>query len=84
MAVLRYLERIGVPILNNYDSLEKSRDKFYTVQVLKENDLPIPKTMLARFPLVVGGGSETGIDKPKEITIDKEFKFPIILKKTSG
>ncbi len=71
LAVVRHLEKMGVLVLNNHNALEVSRDKLHTVQDLAAHGMPIPKTMIAKFP-------------PNEEIIKREFKFPLILKHSSG
>lgn len=71
LAVIRQLENMGCLILNTLRSIEISRDKLLTVQTLAVHGLPIPKTILAKFPV--------NLD-----TIAREFDYPIIIKKVSG
>jgi RimK family alpha-L-glutamate ligase len=71
LAVVRQLEKMGVLVLNKNESLEISKDKLYTVQTLGAHNLPIPKTMIAKFPCQIE-------------SISREFTYPIILKKSSG
>ncbi|KAL9649913.1 hypothetical protein ABK040_011386 [Willaertia magna] len=71
LAVIRQFEKMDVLVLNGIDSLEMTRDKLQTLQQLAKEQIPIPKTILARFPI------DTEILK-------KNFEFPIILKKSSG
>lgn len=71
LAVIRHLERLGALVLNGSQSIEASKDKLATLQVLSANNIPIPKTMLAKFPL--------NIDY-----VEKEFTYPLILKTVSG
>ena len=71
LAVIRHLERLGVLVLNGSQSIEASKDKLATLQVLSSNNIPIPKTMLAKFPL--------NIDY-----VEREFTYPLILKTVSG
>ena len=71
LAVLRQLERMGVTVLNGSSSIEISRDKLQTMQYLAGHGLPIPKTLLARFPISIE-------------TLEKELEYPLILKKSSG
>ena len=70
-AVIRHCEHHDVLVLNSSDSIAVSKDKLATLQVLKNHNIPIPKTILAKFPLDIG-------------VIRKEFTFPIILKTVSG
>ena len=72
LAVIRQLENMGCLLLNTLRSIEISRDKMLTVQHLAAHGLPIPKTILAKFPM-------TNLD-----TIKREFDYPIIIKKVSG
>lgn len=53
------------------DSLDISKDKLYTLQHLASYGLPIPKTMIAKFPIDIKA-------------IEREFTYPLILKKSSG
>lgn len=71
LAVIRQLERMGVTVLNGSTSIEISRDKLQTMQFLAAHGLPIPKTLLARFPFNIE-------------TLEKELSYPVILKKSSG
>jgi gamma-F420-2:alpha-L-glutamate ligase len=71
LAVIRHLERLGVPVLNRSRSIEHSRDKLETSQDLAARNIPTPKTMLAKFPL--------NID-----FVEKEFSYPLIVKTISG
>jgi gamma-F420-2:alpha-L-glutamate ligase len=70
-AVMRHLEHLGVLILNSGESIDLAADKLATLQQLKMHNLPIPKTLLAKFPVDVD-------------LVKKEFSFPIILKTVSG
>lgn len=71
LAVIRHMERLGIPVLNSSQSIEAAKDKLATMQILAANNIPIPKTMLARFPLNLE-------------SVEKEFSLPIILKTVSG
>ncbi|MBS3131965.1 RimK family alpha-L-glutamate ligase [Candidatus Woesearchaeota archaeon] len=71
LAVIRHLENLGVLVLNKAESIELAKDKLASLQHLAKHNLPIPKTMLAKFPFNM------------EI-IKKEFSFPIIIKTLSG
>jgi glutathione synthase/RimK-type ligase-like ATP-grasp enzyme len=50
LSVLRQFERLNVPTLPNSAAIEASKDKMYANQILAQAGLPIPKTMLTRFP----------------------------------
>lgn len=71
LAVIRQLGRLKVPVINSAESIERARDKLHTLQILAADDLPTPKTMLARFPV--------NID-----VVGKEFEFSLIVKTLSG
>jgi gamma-F420-2:alpha-L-glutamate ligase len=70
-AVIRHLERLGVFVLNTSESIKLAMDKMASVQTLASHSLPIPKTILAKFPLDLE-------------LIDKEFQYPLLIKKLSG
>ncbi|MCJ7665241.1 MAG: RimK family alpha-L-glutamate ligase [Actinobacteria bacterium] len=71
LAIIRHFERLGIFILNSSQSMETSKDKFATLQLLASSNIPIPKTMLARFPLDID-------------VIEKEFSYPLIIKTITG
>jgi len=43
---LRYLERLGVTVINSAKVVEKTVDKFYTTALLAKEGLPVPKTVV--------------------------------------
>jgi len=53
LAILRQLEHLGVAVINSSRSIEAVKDKLYAHQILSQNNLPIPRTMLVRFPVNV-------------------------------
>lgn len=71
LAVIRHLERLGVPCFNCANSIDIVKDKLYTHQILAENNIPVPKTMLAKFPI--------NID-----LVEKKIAFPLVIKTLSG
>lgn len=71
LAIVRQLQKMEVLFLNDLSSLEISRAKLKTLQTLSAVNLPIPKTMIAKFPFQYDA-------------IRKEFQYPIILKKSFG
>ncbi|MGC9311146.1 MAG: ATP-grasp domain-containing protein [Sediminispirochaetaceae bacterium] len=71
LAVIRHLERLGVPCFNCAYNIDIVKDKLYTQQILAEKNLPVPKTMLVKFPV----NSEL---------IQKKIGFPAIIKTLSG
>lgn len=66
-AIVRHFERLGVFVLNGSESIEKSNDKLYSAQVLAEHNLPVPNTLLAKFPV--------NID-----IVEKQIWFPVVIK----
>lgn len=71
LAVIRHLERLGVYSVNNSQSIDTVKDKLYTLQILAESNLPIPKTILLKFPV-------------DPAVVQKQLKFPVIVKTLSG
>ncbi len=68
-ALLRHLEARKIPVLNKLHAIQKAADKFHQFQVLANNGIPIPKTLLL--------SSKAAFNIIKE-----EFDFPVILKMT--
>ena len=48
LAVVRQLEALGVPLVNGSRAIECSRDKLRALQLLAEQGVPVPRTVLAR------------------------------------
>jgi gamma-F420-2:alpha-L-glutamate ligase len=71
LAVIRHLERLGVYSVNSSHSIDNVKDKLYTLQILAEANLPIPKTILLKFPV-----------DPK--IVSRHLKFPVVVKTLSG
>lgn len=71
LAVVRQLERLGVPVFNNSASIEMVADKMHTHQVLAESNLPTPTTMLAKFPIDMD-------------LIESSIGFPVVVKTLLG
>lgn len=71
LAIIRHLEKLGVNVINTVNSIEISKDKLASMQVLASNNIPIPQTMLAKFPVKVD-------------MLSTYFKYPIIVKTLSG
>ena len=71
LSVIRQFERLNVPTLPNSSSIEASKDKMYANQILAQAGLPIPKTMLTRFPC-------------KAELVEKVVGFPCVLKVVTG
>jgi len=71
LSVLRQFERLNVLTLPNSQAIEASKDKMYANQIMAQAGLPIPKTMLTRFPC----GAEL---------VEKQVGFPCVLKVVTG
>jgi gamma-F420-2:alpha-L-glutamate ligase len=71
LAVLRHFERQGVAIANSPAAVESVADKLHTLQVLASAKLPIPKTILGKFPADVD-------------LVERELGFPVVVKKLRG
>ena len=71
LSVIRQFERLRVPTFNTSLSIETVRDKLFTHQLLGRAKLPIPKTMLAKFPIDVG-------------LVERKLGFPVVVKTLSG
>ncbi|GJL85025.1 MAG: alpha-L-glutamate ligase [Micavibrio sp.] len=71
LAVIRQLERLGVRIFNNSQTIEMVADKLHTHQVLVESGLPTPTTMLAKFPVDLD-------------LVESHIGFPVVVKTLLG
>jgi gamma-F420-2:alpha-L-glutamate ligase len=71
LAVLRHFERQGVPLVNSSGAVEAVADKLQTLQILSGAGIPIPKTILGKFPVDVN-------------VIERELGFPVVVKTLRG
>ena len=71
LAVLRHFERQGVAMVNGPAAIEAVADKLHTLQILSAAGLPIPKTILGKFPVDVG-------------IVERELGFPVVVKTLRG
>jgi len=71
LAVLRHFERQGVPMVNGPAAIEAVADKLHTLQILAGAGLPIPKTILGKFPVDVD-------------IVERELGFPVVVKTLRG
>lgn len=71
LAIIRHLERLGVLVINPSASIEAVKDKLYTQQILAASNLPVPKTMLVKFPF------------DAEL-VEKQLGLPVVVKTISG
>lgn len=71
LAVIRQFERQGVIVYNNAACIEAVADKLHTHQILAENHLPTPVTMLAKFPVDME-------------LVENSIGFPVVVKTLLG
>ena len=71
LALLRHFERRGVRLINGPATIERVADKLHTLQSLSRVGLPIPRTILGRFPIDVD-------------LVERELGFPVIVKTLKG
>lgn len=71
LSIVRQLERLGVNVFNKSGTIEMVADKLHTHQVLAENGLPTPTTMLAKFPVDID-------------LIERTIGFPVVVKTLLG
>jgi gamma-F420-2:alpha-L-glutamate ligase len=71
LAVIRHLERLGVLSFNSAESIDTVKDKLYSHQILAQNGLPVPKTMLVMFPV-------------NPDLVKRQIGFPVVVKTLSG
>ncbi len=71
LALIRHLERLGVPCINSSLSVDTVKDKLFTQQILAQRNMPVPKTMLLKFPV-------------DHHHIERYMGFPLVVKTLSG
>jgi len=71
LALMRHFEKLGVYCINTSHSIETVKDKLFQMQILASNNLPIPKTILAKFPV-------------DTTFVQKQLGYPVIVKALSG
>ena len=70
-AILRHLERLGIPTVNPSYAIEATKDKLYAHQIFAENSIPTPKTMLVKHPV-------------NATLVDREIGWPAVVKIMAG
>lgn len=71
LAVTRYFEKLGIPCVNSSLSIETVKDKLFSTQILAQQNIPVPKTML--------------INNATDLTlIENNIQFPAVVKTLSG
>lgn len=71
LAVLRHLEHQGIRVINSSLGMDAAADKMMTQQILSAKNLPVPKTVLAKFPVNVD-------------FVEREIGFPVVVKSLRG
>lgn len=71
LAVLRHFERRGVRLINGPEAIDLAADKLHTMQILVRAGLPVPQTILGKFPMDAG-------------LVERELGFPMIVKTLRG
>ncbi len=71
LAVIRQLEKLGVYALNGSVTVESVKDKLYTQQILAQENIPMPQTMMAKFPVDIN-------------LVMQHFSFPVVIKTLYG
>jgi len=71
LALLRHFERRNVRLINGPEAIETVADKLHTLQQLIRAGLPIPRTVLGKFPFDID-------------LVEQELGFPVIVKTLKG
>lgn len=71
LAVIRHFEQIGIHCINSSHSIDIVKDKLITSQILSRHGIPIPNTMLVRFPI-------------DEKLVKDKIGFPCVVKVVTG
>lgn len=71
LAVIRQLERLGVQSFNSSTTVESVADKLHSHQILAEHGIPVPNTMLAKFPVDID-------------LVENTIGFPVVVKTLVG
>jgi len=71
LAVLRHFEQAGVIVINGSAPIETAKNKMMTSQLLSRAGIPIPKTMMVRFPI-------------QEKLIAENIGYPCVVKVVTG
>ena len=71
LAVIRHFEQAGIMCVNSSNSIETVKDKLRTSQILSRHSIPIPNTMMVRFPI-------------DELLVKNNIGFPCVVKVVTG
>lgn len=69
--ITRYYEQDDTFVLNTSAARKIAKDKLLTLQYLAQNNIPVPRSILAKFPLNIS-------------FIEKHLSYPMIVKKSEG
>lgn len=70
-AVIRQLEKLSVTTVNSIDGINNVKDKLLAHQIMSQNNIPTPKTMLVKFPVSTS-------------VVESEIGFPCVVKVLQG
>ncbi len=71
LALLRHFQRLNITVINTALAIDNVKDKLYTQQILAMHNLPVPRTMLVKFPVDAD-------------LVEKQIGFPAVVKTLSG
>lgn len=71
IAIYKQLELLGIPMINTANGIVAAMDKFYSLQLLHQRGLPIPKTMFIT-------------EKVNLKNVEQDFSYPLIAKTWPG
>lgn len=71
LSVLRQLAHQGVELVNDAEAIEATADKLRSLQILAAAGIPIPRTILGKFPVDVD-------------LVERELGFPVVVKTLKG
>ncbi|MDF1645779.1 MAG: RimK family alpha-L-glutamate ligase [Legionellaceae bacterium] len=71
LSLLRHFEQLGVYVCNHVESIAICKDKLRTMQCLNQAHIPVPRTMLMKYPMSMK-------------YIRSEIGFPLVIKVISG
>ncbi len=71
LALIRQFERLNIPTINSSLGIETVKDKLFSQQILAHKKLPVPKTMLMKFPVDIE-------------FVSQKYAYPLVIKTLSG
>ena len=71
LVILRQIKRLGIYTINNSNNIEIIKDKLFSQQILAQNDLPVPKAILAKFPIDID-------------LVKRTLSFSVVIKTIAG